>query len=97
MKLEEIEDVIVNHLDRVGEEVTECTYLVYSSAEPNMKYGTDKIKIDNSNDLIDYITMRNTGLSKKEVINKNIIEKPILLIDDLDTALEHEYPYLIVN
>jgi hypothetical protein len=99
MKLEFSEDdeVIINHFDIIGEEVTECHYLVWAANYPNIKYGTNDIYIDETNATVDYITMRNTGLTMREVQDRNLIDKPTLIVEDLDTGLAADYLYRVFN
>jgi hypothetical protein len=92
----------VRHLDKVGANGAECRYHLWVEVEgksPVAIYGTDKLPKGTfaANDLIHHIVMRNYLIDASEAKIISIKDKPLLVIQDLQTLVEATYSYIIIH
>lgn len=100
LKLERLSQIeYIHDLNAIGKNIQNCKFLIYIDSLEPVYFGTNALTVDSIavNDLIPFILMRLYQLSQPEAVLKAITEKPILVIEDLQSMKVFSIPYIIFH
>lgn len=91
------DEIAIRDLNRVGEDIAECDYVINLSTEKTIVYGSNHLPIKDNNDLAHFLMMRNRNISMEEAVKVCEVEKPYITVVDVLTGKTAYYDYMVIN